>query len=88
MICRTSTFGVLICANSVIDVIKDGVNGVLVPVNDVDKLAGTIAGALNVTGKRDAIGRSARETITSRFTLEKELRANLDVYQTLRGSLK
>jgi glycosyltransferase involved in cell wall biosynthesis len=72
----------------VTDVIEDGVNGLLVPVNDVDVLAGKIAEALSIPEKREAVGGSARETVLSRFTLEKELQANLDVYQTLRGSLK
>jgi glycosyltransferase involved in cell wall biosynthesis len=72
----------------VIDVIEDGINGMFVPINDVDKLTGKIVEALNMPEKREAVGRSARETIVSRFTLEKELQANLDVYQTLRGSLK
>jgi glycosyltransferase involved in cell wall biosynthesis len=72
----------------VTDVIEDGVNGMLTTVNDVGGLAGKIVEALTMPGKREAVGRSARETIVSRFTLEKELQANLDVYQTLRGSLK
>jgi glycosyltransferase involved in cell wall biosynthesis len=72
----------------VTDVIEDGVNGLLVSVNDVNGLAEKIAEALNMPVKREAIGRSARETVLNRFTLEKELQANLDVYQTLRGSPK
>jgi glycosyltransferase involved in cell wall biosynthesis len=70
------------------EVIEDGVNGMLVPVNDVNGLAGKIAEVLNMPEKWEAVGRSARETIVSRFTLEKELQTNLDVYQNLRGSLK
>jgi glycosyltransferase involved in cell wall biosynthesis len=69
----------------VTDVIEDDVDGLLVPVNDVDALAGEIVEALSLPEKRASIGRSARESIVSRFTLEKELHANLDVYQTLRG---
>jgi glycosyltransferase involved in cell wall biosynthesis len=72
----------------VTDVIEDGVNGMLVQVNDLSGLAGRMAEALSLPEKREAVGRSARETIVSRFTLEKELQANLDVYQTVRGSLK
>jgi glycosyltransferase involved in cell wall biosynthesis len=69
----------------VTDVIEDGVNGLLVNVNDADGLAMKIAEALSGPEKRESIGRSARETILRQYTLEKELQANLDVYQTLRG---
>jgi glycosyltransferase involved in cell wall biosynthesis len=67
----------------VTDVIEDGVNGMLVQVNDVSELAGKMAEALSLPEKRDAVGRSARETILSHFTLEKELQANLNLYQKI-----
>ncbi len=67
----------------VLDVIEDGVNGLLVPVNDADGLAERIVDVLGRSGKREAIGRSARETIVSRFTLENELQSNLKVYRDL-----
>ena len=67
----------------VLDVIEDGVNGLLVPVNDADRLAEKIVDVLGRSGKREAIGRSARETIMSRFTLENELQSNLKVYRDL-----
>jgi glycosyltransferase involved in cell wall biosynthesis len=69
----------------VLDVMEDGVNGILVKVNDVDELAQKIAEALSLPGKREAIGRSARETVLGGFTLENELQANLNVYQTMKG---
>ncbi|MBK8780486.1 MAG: glycosyltransferase family 4 protein [Anaerolineales bacterium] len=68
------------------DVIVDGVNGLLVNVNDVEGLAEKVAEALSQPEKRESIGRAAREAVLSRFTLEKELQSNLDVYQTLRGN--
>lgn len=70
----------------VMDVIEDGVNGMLVSVNDVDGLAAKIAEALTQPERREAIGSAARATVLSHYTLEKELQANLNVYQTLRGS--
>jgi glycosyltransferase involved in cell wall biosynthesis len=68
------------------DVMENGVNGILVKVNDVDELAQKIAEALSQPGKREAVGRSARETVLHRFTLENELQANLNVYQTVKGN--
>jgi glycosyltransferase involved in cell wall biosynthesis len=69
------------------DVIEDGINGVLAKVNDADGIAETILWLLSQPKNRTAISRSARETITSKFTLEKELEANLQVYRSLKGNL-
>jgi glycosyltransferase involved in cell wall biosynthesis len=69
-----------------IDVIEDGKNGVLVKVNDAEALGESILQLLSQLEKRRTISKSARETIISRFTLEKELQANLQVYQTVRGN--
>jgi glycosyltransferase involved in cell wall biosynthesis len=68
------------------DVIEDGKNGVLVNVNNADGLAESILQLLSQPEKRTAISKSARETITCRFTLEKELQANLQIYQILKGN--
>jgi glycosyltransferase involved in cell wall biosynthesis len=67
----------------VTDVIEDGVNGLLVNVNDADGLAKKISEALNLPEKRESIGSSARAMILSHFTLEKELQANLNLYQKI-----
>jgi len=67
----------------VTDVIEDGVNGRLVPVNDVNGLAEKIAEALSQPEKREQLGRSAREAVLRQYTLENELQANLKVYQRL-----
>lgn len=63
------------------DIIEDGKNGHFVNVNDVDGLSNKIIEALN--GNQEAIQKSARETIITQFTLEKELNANFDVYKKL-----
>jgi glycosyltransferase involved in cell wall biosynthesis len=65
------------------DVIEDGVNGFFVNVNDAEGLAETMAEVLGQPDKREAVGRSARETVLGQFTLEKELQANLEVYRSL-----
>ena len=66
-----------------LEVIEDGVNGFFVNVNDEQGLAEKIAEALSQPDKREHLGRSARETVLRRFTLENELNANLEVYKTL-----
>ena len=65
------------------DIIQDGVNGMLVQVNDAEGLAGKIAEALGQPEKREQLGRSAREAVLHQYTLENELQANLKVYQSL-----
>lgn len=65
----------------VTDVIQDGVNGMLVPVHEAGRLEAAIAEALDQPKKRDQLGRAARETVLHQFTLEKELQANLAIYQ-------
>jgi glycosyltransferase involved in cell wall biosynthesis len=65
------------------DVIVDGVNGLLVNVNDAEGLAEKVAEALSQPEKRESVGRSAREAVLGQFTLEKELQANMKIYQSL-----
>ncbi|MBI5954482.1 MAG: glycosyltransferase [Chloroflexi bacterium] len=67
----------------VTDVIQDGVDGLLIPAHDAGRLGAIIVEALDQPEKRDQLGRSARETVLRRFTLEKELQANWTVYQNL-----
>lgn len=67
----------------VLDVIEDGVSGFFVKVNDAEGLAEEMAEALNQPEKRETVGRSARETVLSQYTLEKELQANLQIYASL-----
>lgn len=66
-----------------VDVIRDGKNGIFINVNDANTLAGNILDLLDDPEKRAALGKNARESIMNRFTPEKELRANLDVYRTI-----
>ena len=67
----------------VLDIIEDGVNGFFVKVGDAEGLAEKMAEALNQPEKRKTVGRSARETVLNQYTLEKELRANLQIYASL-----
>ncbi|MBN8579491.1 MAG: glycosyltransferase family 4 protein [Anaerolineae bacterium] len=67
----------------VLDIIEDSINGFFVNVNDTQDLAEKMAEVLNQPDKRESIGKSARETVLNQFTLEKELRANLQIYASL-----
>jgi glycosyltransferase involved in cell wall biosynthesis len=66
-----------------LDVVKDGENGIFVPVNDADALASAINELLNNGELRHRLGKAARQTIIDCFPLQKELDANLDVYRRL-----
>jgi glycosyltransferase involved in cell wall biosynthesis len=67
----------------VLDIIEDGMNGILMNIGDATDLAEKAAEALSQPEKREAVGRSAREAVMSQFTLEKELQANLNIYASL-----
>ena len=66
---------------------EDGKNGIIVNVNDEDMLAEKTIELLDNHEKRRTIGANARKTITSKFTLEKELQANLEIYKKLGFSM-
>jgi len=65
------------------DILEDGKNGVIVNVNDAGMLAEKILELLDDAEKRESLGKNARKLIVNRFTLEKELEANLEVYRKL-----
>ena len=65
------------------DIVEDGKNGMLVNVNDADALAEKILALIDDDEKRESLGKSAREFVTSKFKPEKELTANLEVYRKL-----
>jgi glycosyltransferase involved in cell wall biosynthesis len=63
------------------DVIQAGVNGTTVPANDAESLSNAIMRLLKDGSMRSQLGKQARETVEQKFTLEKELLANMAVYQ-------
>jgi len=70
----------------VLDVLKDGVNGFFVHVNDTEGLAQKMTEVLSQPEKVESVRRSAREAVLSQYTLEKELQANLEIYANLGGT--
>jgi len=67
------------------DVIKDGTNGRIIPVNDAGALAKVSVELLNDKDQRNRLGKEGRKTVQSAFTPEKELEANLRLYNELSG---
>lgn len=71
----------------ILDVVKDGENGTLIPVNDADALAKATDDVLNNAELRRRLGKAARQTIINCFPLQRELDGNLEIYRKLGVSL-
>lgn len=65
------------------EVVEDGVNGVLLPQNDEQALAATLVALAADPGRRAALGRAARETVWRHFSTERMVGAYDRVYQSL-----
>ncbi len=65
------------------EAVKDGETGSIVPVGDAGALSNEIIRLLQDETLRNRFGKSAREIIQRKFTLQKELKANLNVYQKI-----
>jgi glycosyltransferase involved in cell wall biosynthesis len=63
------------------EILRDGETGVLVSVRDVDALAEAIAALLSDEEKRQRIGKSAREEVRLRFSLDKMVDAIEQIYK-------
>ena len=64
---------------------RDGVNGVLVPVNDAPALAAAIIRLLNDPELCLRLGREGRRIVTEEFSLEIIFRRTLDLYDQVQG---
>jgi glycosyltransferase involved in cell wall biosynthesis len=67
----------------VTELVKDCDNGRIVPVNDVNSLTTIILEILSDKSAQKHLGKSARLTVQSKFTLEQELEGNLNLYRKL-----
>ena len=65
------------------DILENGKNGITVNVNDANMLAEKILELVSQTEKQKLLGQNARKSVIGKFTLEKELEANLEVYRKL-----
>ena len=66
-----------------LDVLKDGENGRFVAVKDVNSLTGIIQEIMSDTEMQKHLGRSARQTVESKVTLQSEWNGNLFLYRKL-----
>ena len=67
----------------ILDVITDGQNGLLAPPGDVGALTGALVNLLRAPEERRRLGEAARQTVRTRFTPEREVAQNLEVYGRL-----
>lgn len=65
------------------DVVMDGVNGYLVPVNDVDALAAAMIKLIDSPEKRQAMGNESRKLVLEKFTAEMVNQATFTIYKQL-----
>jgi glycosyltransferase involved in cell wall biosynthesis len=66
-----------------LDVIRPGENGILVPPGDVPALADVIGDLLGDAARRGQLGEAARQTVVTEYTQRRELDANLTLYSKL-----
>lgn len=67
------------------EIIRDRVNGLLVPPGDAGDLAGAIIRLLDAKDLRIRLGRAGREIVEREFSVEHMVRGNLQVYRELTG---
>jgi glycosyltransferase involved in cell wall biosynthesis len=61
--------------------VRNGENGILVPPGDTSALVGALVSLLADSPRRAELGRTARTTVESEFTPERELQRNLEIYR-------
>lgn len=64
----------------IVDVIKNGENGILVEPDDVDGLCKEITGMINSTDLRERLGKAARNTVEKGYSLEAIAGKYLELY--------
>ena len=68
------------------EVIREGVNGLLVPVGDADSLARAILRLLEDPAKAEAMGVAARRIVEDEYGVERVVAETLQLYATLAGA--
>ncbi|MBF0510781.1 MAG: glycosyltransferase family 4 protein [Candidatus Omnitrophica bacterium] len=64
-----------------IDLIEDGINGYLVPVNDPEALAGRIIDVLNTPQKAQLMAEAARDGVEQNFSAQRMTKETIKVYE-------
>ncbi len=67
------------------EIVRDGVNGFLVPVRNVEALAKAIQTLLDDPGLREMMGKKGREMVIKEFTEEKVITETLSLYKKALG---
>jgi len=72
-------------AGGVLDIIQDGVNGLLVPCKDSKAMAGAILKILSDHDKAEQMGLAARQCVTEKFTVQHQVTAVQKLYDSILG---
>lgn len=72
-------------AGGVLDIIEDGVNGLLVPCKDSKAMARAILQILSDRDKAKKMGLAARRRVTERFTVQQQVTAVQKLYDSILG---
>jgi glycosyltransferase involved in cell wall biosynthesis len=70
-------------AGGVLEIIEDGVNGLLVPPRDSKAIADAVLELLCNRAKAQEIGRAARRRVEEQFTLQRHVASIQQVYDTV-----
>lgn len=73
-------------AGGVLDIIEDGVNGLLVPCKDSKAMAMAILQILSDRDKAKKMGLAARRRVTEKFTVQQQVTAVQKLYDSILGS--
>ena len=65
------------------EIIKDGVNGILVPARNQESLAAGIISIIRDRNTANKMGENGRQTVETRFSVEKMVDETVDVYMEL-----
>jgi glycosyltransferase involved in cell wall biosynthesis len=75
-------------SGGILDIIEDGVNGLLVPCKDSKAMAEAILEIVFNKDKAQRMGLAARRRVAERFTMERQIKAVEELYDSLLGTLK
>jgi len=68
------------------ELIKDGVNGLLFEVGNVNQLAEKILSLINNPNKAEEFGIKARQTIENNYDIRQSAKRHIEVYNSIRGN--
>jgi glycosyltransferase involved in cell wall biosynthesis len=70
-------------AGGVLDIIRDGLDGRLVPIQDADRMSQAIVELVLNPEKAERMGQAARRRVETKFTLPRQVATIEQVYSTL-----